>query len=109
MEPKDTANCVEVYNRLTRAIGRQLHWIHLPVPIERDDEAYFAPLGALRRTPETMLYLGLIHLGDGVEGARRRVAAAEEFVTDFGLATECGFGRRPPETIAALLGLHAAV
>jgi len=109
MEPKDTASCVEVYNRLTRAIARQLQWIHLPVPIERDDEAYFAPLGELRRRPETMLYLGLIHLRDGVEGARRRVAAAEEFVTDFGLATECGFGRRPPETIAALLELHAAV
>jgi hypothetical protein len=109
MEPKDTANCVEVYNRLVQAIARPLDWIHLPVPIERDDEAYFAPLAALRRKSEMMVYLGLIHLQDGVEGARRRIAAAQEFITEFGLATECGFGRRPPETIPALLRLHAAV
>jgi methionine synthase II (cobalamin-independent) len=109
MEPKDTANCVEAYNRVVDRIGRPLQWIHLPVPIERDDEAYFAPLAALKRRPETELYLGLIHLQDGEAGARRRIAAAEKFVADFGIATECGFGRRPPETIPDLLKLHAAL
>ncbi len=109
MEPKDTANCVDVYNRVADRIARPLHWIHLPVPIDRDDEAYFAPLTGLQRRPETALYLGLIHLQDGVEGAQRRIAAAERFVADFGIATECGFGRRPPETIPDLLKLHAAI
>jgi len=109
MEPKDTANCVEVYNRVAAVIARSLQWIHLPVPIERDDEAYFAPLAALKRVPDTALYLGLVHLRDGVEGARRRMAAAERYVTDFGIATECGFGRRPAETIPGLLQLHAAI
>jgi hypothetical protein len=28
---------------------------------------------------------------------------------DFGIATECGFGRRPPETVPELLALHRAV
>jgi hypothetical protein len=28
-------------------------------------------------------------------------------VPDFGIATECGFGRRAPETILDLLRLHA--
>jgi hypothetical protein len=109
MEPKDTANCVEVYNRLADGIARPLHWIHLPVPIGRDDEAYFAPLVGLKRRPETALYLGVIHLSDGVDGTRRRIAMAERFVTDFGIAPECGFGRRPPETIPDLLQLHAAI
>jgi hypothetical protein len=44
-----------------------------------------------------------------VEGARRRLAAANKFNADFGLSTECGFGRRPPETIPELLKLHAAL
>jgi hypothetical protein len=30
-------------------------------------------------------------------------------VPDFGIATECGFGRRDPATIPALLRLHAEV
>ena len=32
---------------------RTMTWIHLPVPIERDDESYFAPLAALTRPAET--------------------------------------------------------
>jgi hypothetical protein len=107
MEPKDTAVCVEVHNRLAGRIARPLDYIHLPVPVDRDDEAYFAPLAGLKRHPRTALYLGLIHDKDGVEGTRRRIATAERFVTDFGIATECGFGRRPPETIPDLLKLHA--
>lgn len=109
MEPRDLAVCVEVHNRLAEKIARPLSYIHLPVPIDRDDASYFAPLAGLKRRPETALYLGLIHLQDGLEGSRRRIAAAEEFVTDFGLATECGFGRLPPDTIPELLKLHAAI
>jgi methionine synthase II (cobalamin-independent) len=109
MEPKDASNCVEVYNRVADRTARLLQWVHLPVPIVRDDEAYFAPLAALKRCPDTSLYLGLVHPEDGVEGARRRIAAANKFVADFGLSTECGFGRRSPETIPELLELHAAL
>ena len=109
MEPKDTANCVEVHNRVVEKIARPLHWIHLPVPIERDDDAYYAPLSGLKRRSATELYLGLIHHQDGVDGTRRRIASAARFVANFGIATECGFGRRPPETIPDLLKLHAAI
>jgi hypothetical protein len=108
-EPADTAVCVEVHNRVADRIARPLDYIHLPVPIARDDEAYFAPLSGLQRRPQTALYLGLIHDQDGVEGTRRRIAAAETSVSDFGIATECGFGRRPPATIPELLKLHALI
>ena len=40
---------------------------------------------------------------------RRRLAAAEKRVKDFSIATECGFGRRLPETIPELLAIHAEV
>ncbi len=66
-------------------------------------------LPGLRLHPETKLFLGLVHATDGVEGARRRIAAAEKVVADFGIGTECGMGRRDPQTIPALLDLHARV
>ena len=37
------------------------------------------------------------------------IAAAQQVGPRFGIATECGMGRRPPETIPALLRLHAAL
>jgi hypothetical protein len=43
----------------------------------------------------------------GAEGGR--IAAAGTVGRGFGIATECGFGRRPPAAVADLLGLHRAV
>jgi hypothetical protein len=73
---------------------------------ERDDVAYFEPLKNLKLPRGTELYLGLVHRTDGIAGARGRLAAAKTVLTDFGVATECGFGRRPPESVSALLDLH---
>ncbi|MBA2680567.1 MAG: hypothetical protein H0U76_19495 [Ktedonobacteraceae bacterium] len=81
----------------------------MPVPRNRADEAYFAPLRDLHLHPETKLYLGLVHNSDGVEGAQKRIAAAQQVVSDFGVATECGMGRRPEETIPDLIRLHSSV
>ena len=106
IEPKDLGVAVAFANRLFGLIQRPIGWIHVPVPKERDDEAYFAPLDNLRLRDGTQLYLGLVHLGDGIAGARRRMTAAGRFVKDYGIATECGLGRRPAETIPALLALH---
>ncbi len=109
VEPKDAGLLVDFANRLAENIQRPITWLHLPVPRDRDDDEYFAPMRELRIAPATELYLGLIHLTDGVEGAKRRIAAAERVIAEFGVATECGFGRRRPETIPALLALHRAV
>jgi hypothetical protein len=80
------------------------------VPRDRSDDAYFAPLRALQLHPETRLYLGLVHYTDGVEGARQRLTAAHKVVSDFGIATECGFGRRPKsQDIRELMRRHAQV
>jgi hypothetical protein len=81
----------------------------MPVPRNRTDGAYFAPLERLALRPETELCLGLVHYTDGIEGAKRRLATARKYVKDFSVATECGFGRRDPRTIPELLRLHAAV
>jgi ubiquinone/menaquinone biosynthesis C-methylase UbiE len=108
-EPADARRLVDVANALAASLGRPLNWVHLPVPRDRDDAAYYAPLAELRLRPETELYLGLVHHTDGVEGTRRRMEAARSFVSGFGVATECGWGRRPPATIPELLRIHHAV
>jgi hypothetical protein len=113
VEPTDTADMVEFANRVSRQIRRPIALIHMPVPRNRADDAYFAPLQRLALRPETELCLGLVHYTDGVEGSRRRLATAQRNVPtaarDFAIATECGFGRRDPATIPELLRIHAAV
>jgi len=109
LEPQDLGVATDIANALAASINRTINWIHMPVPIDRDDFEYFAPLGNLNVQSETEIYLGLIHYDDGVEGASRRIKAAQKVIKNFGAATECGFGRRAPETIAPLLDLHAAI
>jgi hypothetical protein len=77
-----------------------------PVPIDRDDDAYFAPLESLLLHEGMELYLGLIHREDG---AARRIETAKRHVAQFGVATECGFGRAPENEIEPLLRTHGAV
>jgi hypothetical protein len=108
-EPESTAKMVEVHNQLTARLARPIDYIHMPVPSDRVDDAYYRPLVDLRLDARTRLFLGLVHDSDGVEGTRRRIAVAEKYALDFGIATECGFGRRPPETIPGLLRVHTEV
>lgn len=110
VEPADAANLAEYARRVLAAAPRRVDWFHLPVPIERDDAEYFAPLAAL--VPElagTELHLGLVHREDGVAGARRRIDAALTHVPAFGVGTECGLGRAPAGTAADILAIHREV
>ena len=109
VEPEDTTKLVDVANGIAAGLKRSLNWISMPVPRNRSDEAYFAPLKNLQLHPETELYLGLVHYTDGVEGTQRRIESAQKVVADFGVATECGLGRRPAETIPDLLRIHREV
>lgn len=109
VEPTDMGDMVEMANRLSAGIHRSIELIHMPVPRDRSDDAYFAPLQGLKLKPGTELCLGLVHHTDGVAGTRKRLAAAEKVVKDFSIGTECGFGRRRPETIPELLRIHAEV
>jgi len=106
IEPTDTGHLVDVANGTAEKTTKPIAWIHLPVPRERDDAAYFAPLANLALGAGTELYLGLVHATDGKEGTIRRLKAASSVISDFGIATECGLGRRERETIPGLLGIH---
>jgi hypothetical protein len=100
---------IDFANRLARQIKRPMQLVHMPVPRNRSDDAYFEPLKQLKLRPETELCLGLVHHTDGVEGTKRRLETAKRHAPHFSIATECGFGRRDPVTIPELLRIHAAV
>lgn len=109
IQPVDARRLVDMANLLTETVSRDISWIHMPVPIDRDDDGYFAPLRDLKLLTKTELYLGLVHLTDGVDGARRRIATAMRFLEDFGIATECGIGRYTQNQVVNLFDIHSAV
>jgi hypothetical protein len=106
VQPKDAAILVELMNGIGEAVTRPLDFLHIPVPKDRTDEAFFAPLKDWRRRTETRLYLGLIHHAD-LEGDQARIAVARRFAGDFGFASECGWGRTEPGRLPGLLEAHA--
>lgn len=110
IDPVDLGKAVGLANAISRAVARPIAFMHVPVPMARSDDDYFRPLADLKLHPETRLFLGLVHLQDGAEGTRKRIAAAAKYATRFGVATECGIGRsyRTAE-VPELLRIHAAV
>lgn len=106
VEPTDLGLLTRMANTAVAESGRPVDWLHMPVPISRDDDAYFAPLAALE-APDAHLFLGLIHSDDGLDGARRRLDTARRHApTTLGASTECGFGRLPAAAVHPLLALH---
>ena len=106
VEPSDMGDMVMMADAIEHRIARSIDLIHMPVPRERSDEAYFAPLERLQLRPDTELCLGLVHYTDGIDGTRRRMRTAIKHVREFAVGTECGFGRRDPATIPELLRIH---
>ena len=107
VEPPDMGDMVDVMNKVIAGVGRPVAFVHMPVPIERDDDAYFAPLKNLKLQAGTEFYLGMSHDRDGVPGIVRRAAAASKVVKDFGISTECGLAMRTPENIRQILHIEA--
>lgn len=109
VQPKDTGNLVMVATGIFARVARPVAFLHMPVPIDRDDDVYFEALERLALPADTVLYLGLVHHQDGLAGARRRVAAAARHVRGFGVATECGMQNKPREAIPELLRVQREV
>ena len=108
VEPKDSERMVSLANTLVKAVKHKVAYVHMPVPIARDDEPFFEPFRKLALPKGTELYLGLVHGADGVKGAMRRASVAKKFVKEFGVAAECGLSRcKTPEHVIELLEIHA--
>jgi hypothetical protein len=105
--PRDAGILREITEAIVAGLKRPLNFIHMPVPRDRSDDAYFAPLQDLRLPPQTDLYLGLIAEDDEM-GDIARIAAAGKVLPTFGVAMECGWGRKDPERVPDLIAAHKA-
>ena len=103
--PRDMGIMIEMANGVRQAVRRSIDFLHMPVPKDRTDAAYFKPLAELRGYDDAMLYLGLIHHDDHA-GDRTRIDAAHAVVPSFGVSSECGWGRTDPQRVPGLLESH---
>ncbi len=103
--PEDMGILVEMSNGLASRLQRRLDFVHLPVPKDRTDRDYFLPLEGLKLPGNASLIMGLIH-HDDAEGDVARITAAREFLSNFGVASECGWGRTDPARVPGLLESH---
>jgi hypothetical protein len=108
-EPKSLQAVVDRGLRLFEHTSHPINFFHAPVPVSAmgflDD--YLAPLAQIVpkfKEHGTDLYLGIIQYDD-LEGTRRRVEAASKVVSDFGIATECGWGRTPVDQVGGIMSL----
>lgn len=108
VEPEDLTLLVDLANDIVSRIGHSVSWIHVPVPKDRDDVAYFEPLKKLSIPASTKVYLGLVHANDE-EGTRKRIKTAQSVLPMFGVSTECGMGRTPKEELDSILRIFEAV
>ena len=109
VEPVDSSKMVEVMDAFCAAVEHPIAYLHIPVPVARTDDDFYRPLKDLQLPSGTELYLGLVHAADGPDGTRRRIDAARKYVSDFGIATECGFARaRTRQVIETILDVHVA-
>ena len=103
--PTDMRILVEIANGISSGLNRRLDFVHMPAPQDRTDAAYFRPLAGLELADDTEIMIGLIHYDDE-DGDCARIDAAERFLPEFGVATECGWGRTDPNRVPGLLVSH---
>jgi hypothetical protein len=109
VEPTDSTKMVEMANLIARSAQRAIAWMHMPVPFDRTDDAFYAPLEGLHLGTKTELYLGLVHVQGGIDGTVARIAAAKNHVREFGIASECGISRgRNPNMALDFIKAYAA-
>jgi ubiquinone/menaquinone biosynthesis C-methylase UbiE len=106
---REVKSQTDVANALAASLSRPLNWLHLPLPTHRVDASDYEPLALLRLGQETELYLGVISPGDGEAGAGARIAMAQRYIEDFGVATVCGWGRLPEYEVPGLIDLHVTL
>lgn len=110
LQPKDLSVCARMANAGIAAADRRIDFVHMPVPRDRHDDTYFAPLADLDTMGAT-LYIGLMHYTDGVDGTLARLETFNKHYSGpYGIATECGLGQRPPnQDLQTLLRMHREV
>jgi hypothetical protein len=109
-EARDMALLVRMANFAVANSGRRVDWLHLAGPryLRSEDRAFFRPLTDLE-PGNARVFLGVVLPIDGIAGLRRRVATASRYISDFGVAMYCGFGRQPGKDGTETMREHAHV
>jgi hypothetical protein len=109
-EARDMELAVRMANFAVANSGRRVDWLHLAGPryLRSEDRRFFRPLADLE-PGDARLFLGIVLPIDGVAGLRRRVDTASRYISDFGVAMYCGFGRQPGADGAETMREHARV
>jgi hypothetical protein len=105
VQPEDMGVLVEIANGVLSHVKRPVRYLHMPVPRDKNDDAYFRPLRDLKLPDHTALYLGLVHANDAARNARK-LALARRFARISGVSAECGLGRGRRELLPEVLQEH---
>jgi hypothetical protein len=118
-QPASLQMQVDLVNSVTSATQRSLDFVSFTVPQDRDDNAYFEPLGGLRTGSDTELDFALVpyHPADQAPGTTARqieridtaLAVSAGGARDWGICTECGMGRVDATDVPELLDLHSEI
>ena len=95
-EARDMGLLVRMANFAVANSGRTVDWLHLAGPryLRSEDRSFFRPLADLE-PGDAHLFLGIVLPLDGAPGLHRRHATASRYISGFGVAMYCGFGRQP--------------
>ena len=107
VEPDTLALSVRMANLAIANSGRRTDWVHVPVPIARNDDAYFAPLRDLRPA-DAKVFLGLVHLQ---MASRARLRGRAPLAVIWLASVSDRMRTRPASTrtLAEVLGIHREV
>ena len=109
-EARDMGLLVRMANFAVAHSGRTVDWLHLAGPryLRSEDRSFFRPLADLE-PGDARVFLGIVLPIDGISGLRRRHATASRYLSDFGVAMYCGFGRQPGTNGTETMREHAHV
>lgn len=109
-EARDMEVLVRMANYAVANSGRPVDWVHMAGPryLRSEDKRFFRPLADLD-VGDTRVYLGIVLPLDGISGLMRRYATASRYLSDFGVAMYCGFGRQPGADGTETMRDHARV
>src|SRR5215472_765090 len=107
-EARDMDLLVRMANFAVANSGRTVDWLHLAGPryLRSEDRSFFRPLVDLDPL-DARVFLGIVLPIDGIAGLRRRVDTASRYISDFGVAMYCGFGRQPGKDGTETMREHA--
>ncbi|MEM7126849.1 MAG: hypothetical protein AAF702_11015 [Chloroflexota bacterium] len=105
VKQRDMGVVVDFCNQIAANLTHSLDFAHMPVSVPDADADFFSPLKDLTISGEAQIYLGILH-PKVPGGDMARIQKAQQSLPSFGVATECGWGRKSTETVDKLLQVH---